>query len=344
MSIEYRNAYLTKPEDWDDWYLALRVRSRCLGIQHLIDHPHGTMVRVPPIKHRKRNVDGHSVARSSEEHKSLCSKDERELLRPLWTWIFETVSSDLMWLIEDNNHIGDVLNALERHLAPSDNLRKLTIARQLQQLLNGPDQQEGLIPWFDAWRNTYARAQACHHFFAQGRQGVDMFYSAVRRFNQALSHAQVTRTQGNRSDWNNEFYKALREFREETVLALYTQTSAPTAQTQTRAAQVQTQTQAAQVQTIATHSQTVRPHAQLSGPYAQHHPPQFQAHRRIIQTQAPHVQTISPQVSTHALQVPIQTSQVATHTPQAQTHPPQFQTYASQFRTLSRRAVISDSF
>lgn len=164
---------LAKSADWDVWFYFVRTRATITGIWELVDpdlteRPVLLEEPVEPVYVVPDDDDFHPIPYAAYEarkeiYRWKLTKYEQQVkaLGDLTSFIQETIAPhNVTFIQKEEPHPWNLLRALRKHLAPSDEARSFDIEQKYHRLCRGPGTQS-LDSWLDEWTVTYAQAK--HH-------------------------------------------------------------------------------------------------------------------------------------------------------------------------------------
>lgn len=193
MSSGNRKILLAKPGDWDAWISFVRTRATNSRVWDLVNPDLTTkpISIVEPIEPEFEIPDdsvlfdrlGYEAFKARKDaYKTKYAKYERQqkALSDLITFIQETITShNIVYIQKEEAHPWNILRALKKRLAPSDEARSLDIEQRYHKLCKGPGNQN-VETWLDEWMATITEAKEHSVAEVNGTRPVRDFLMAIR--------------------------------------------------------------------------------------------------------------------------------------------------------------------
>lgn len=183
---------LIKPADWDLWLSFVKTRANYLDVWHLVnpDLPEKPEIiakptlPIPPVP-----VPGQTLTEAQKSDYTFLNsiyknslkeyEKQRNALGDIVSFIQETISTTNAVHIE---HAGtnpwDILVALKKKLAPTDDAREIFIEAEYARVCKGPKNQD-IDKWIDDWMRVYTQAKQLNLPDSVGRRPVRHFILAL---------------------------------------------------------------------------------------------------------------------------------------------------------------------
>lgn len=198
---------LTKSKDWDTWISYIQMRACLYHVWPLIDPtspvkvPHLVKPSAPmrPIPAPNQPVDSNVLTLyeiNCELHEYMLSKYEKQQagFREMTKYIRNTISpANAIYIKKIERHPYDILVALKKKLAPSDETRSLWIKTEYHNLCKGPRNQ-GIDEWLDKWLECCDRAKEYGIGELSGNRSIRDFLFAVRKTHPVYADFQLIMT------------------------------------------------------------------------------------------------------------------------------------------------------
>lgn len=190
MSI--RKIVLGKPLDWDTWISFVKSRADNNDIWELVN-PELTEKPETLKKPQKPNYDLPEDDAQFDQKKFEAYKARMQLYKAdlaeyekqkkafgdLISFIQETITtSTAIFIQKEDTHPWNLLRALKRRLAPSDDARSLEIEQKYIKLRKGPANQD-LDKWLDEWCTTYTEVKTYQVAEVSGTRPIRDFLLAI---------------------------------------------------------------------------------------------------------------------------------------------------------------------
>lgn len=196
---------LTKSKDWDTWISYIQMRAGLYHVWPLIDPnspvkvPHLVKPSAPmrPIPTPNQPVDSNVLTLyeiNCELHEFMLSKYEKQQagFREITKYIRNTISpANAIYIKKIEPHPYDILVALKKKLAPSDETRSLWIKTEYHNLCKGPQNQE-IYEWLDKWYECCDRAKEYGIGELSGYRSIRDFLFAAKKIDPAYADFQLT--------------------------------------------------------------------------------------------------------------------------------------------------------
>lgn len=215
---------LAKPADWDAWFSFVRARATNSRIWNLIDpgltEQPVSLVKpiVPqylmPDNDADFNIDTYNVFKA---HKHLYKTDyalferQQNAFGDIISFFWETIAThNLKFIQSEDPHPWNILRALKRRFAPSDEAHNLQIERKYHKLCKGPD-TENLETWLDEWTITFTEPKERAIADLTGTRSVRDFLMAIRSKDPAFADAHLVLLEDKGAD---DLYQLIEKFRQ----------------------------------------------------------------------------------------------------------------------------------
>lgn len=176
MATNQKNIKLEKPADWTVWLLFIRTRAQIDNIWDLVDpdieerplyltRPIEPTYEGPLETTKDFSITDFELYKARAViYKAQLAKYtiQHEAFKGLITYIQSTISAAAAVFIQEvEAHPWNLLKALKRRLAPSDEYRRLEIEVKYRELCKGPGNQD-IDKWLDSWQLTYSEGKELH--------------------------------------------------------------------------------------------------------------------------------------------------------------------------------------
>lgn len=199
---------LTSSSDWRPWLFIIKSLALGGNVWKYIDPDLASPLPEPTLPTSPEAIEASPVARHTtlatltpderdvfkllyNEYKEKLSqvKAEIESLKLIRTHLVTSVSKENVVYIESKEGIHDMLVALKKRLAPTDEARKLEIIGKYNRLRTF-DKRTDVETWCKEWETTYADAVALNLSEVSGNRSQSDFAMALSSIDQAYSTAQ----------------------------------------------------------------------------------------------------------------------------------------------------------
>ena len=169
-TIPQKRIMLTKSADWGAWLRYVEKKATYADIWDLVNPKLDTepQALIKPTEHERFDLNAEFDEKKYAKYKAQKDlfksdnaeyKEQRKNFADLVDYIYSSISAENASYIEKSGTSAwQILRALKRRLAPSDDARRLAIEREYHQICKGPKNKD-IHKWIDDWVRIYQKAK-----------------------------------------------------------------------------------------------------------------------------------------------------------------------------------------